>query len=69
MRTARAVPTPLRDPLGPNRSDARPLAKPIRFGLDDVEYPVPEGPDHLLRVERSDASDHPGAEIFLDPVD
>ena len=28
-----------------------------------------EGLDHLLGVDRADASDHPGAQIFLDPVD
>ena len=59
----------IRDPLGPNRADARHLAQPIRLGLDDVEDLLPEGLDHLLGVDRPDAADHPGAEIFLDPVD
>ena len=59
----------VRDPLGPNRADARHLAKPIGLGLDDVEDLLPEGLDHLLGVDRPDAPDHPGAEIFLDPVD
>ena len=59
----------VRDALSPNRADARDLAKPIGLGLDDVEDLLPEGLDHLLRVDRPDAPDHPGAEIFLDSVD
>src|SRR5580704_5054502 len=59
----------VRDSLGPNRADARDLAKPVRLGLDDVEDLLPEGLDHLLGIDRPDATDHPGAEIFLDPVD
>ena len=45
------------------------LAKPIGLGLDDVEDLLPEGFDHLLGIDGPDAPDHPGAEIFLDPVD
>ena len=59
----------VRNPFRPNRADARHLAKPIGLGLDDVEDLLTEGLDHLLGVDRSDASDHPGAEIFLDSVD
>src|SRR5208283_5537889 len=55
--------------LRTNRADARHLAKPVRFGLDDVEDPLPKGLDHLLGVARSDAPDHAGAQVFLDPVD
>ena len=58
----------VRDPLGSNHN-ARHFAKAIRLGLDDVEDLLPEGLDHLLGVDRADASDHPGAQIFLDPVD
>ena len=57
------------DPLGPNRANARHLAKPIGFGLDDVEDLLAEGLDHLLGIDRPDAPDHAGAQIFLDPVD
>jgi hypothetical protein len=57
------------DPLGSNRANAHHLAKPIGLGLDDVEDLLPEGLDHLLGVDRPDAADHPGAKIFLDPVD
>ena len=57
------------DPFGSNRADARHLAKPIGLGLDDVEDRLPEGLDHLFGIDWPDAPDHPGAEIFLDPVD
>jgi hypothetical protein len=57
----------VRDALRPNRADARHLAKPIGFGLDDVEDLLTEGLDHLLGIDRPDAPDHPGAKIFLDP--
>ena len=59
----------VRDPFGPNRADARHLAQPIGFGLDHVEDLLSEGLDHLLGVDRPDAPYHPGAQIFLDPVD
>src|SRR5208283_1170380 len=59
----------VRDALGPNRANARHLAKPFGFSLDDVEDPLPEGLDHLLGVDRSDAADHAGAQVFLDSVD
>ena len=55
----------VRDPLGSNRA----LAKPIGLSLDNVEDLLPEGPDHLLRIDRPDAPDHAGAEIFLDAFD
>ena len=58
----------VRDAFGPNCADAGHLAKPIGLGLDDVEDLLPEGLDHFLGVDRSDAADHPGAEIFLDPL-
>ena len=57
------------DPLGPNHANARHLAKPIGFGLDDVEDLLAEGLDHFLGVDRPDAPDHAGAQIFLDPFD
>ena len=59
----------VRDPFGSNRADARHLAKPIGLGLDDVEDLLSEGLDHLLGIDRPDAADHPGAQVFLDPVD
>jgi hypothetical protein len=59
----------VRDPLGPNRANARDLAKTTGLGLDDVEDLFTESLDHLLGIDRPDAPDHPGAEIFLDAVD
>src|SRR5208337_1588520 len=41
----------IRDPLGPNCANARHFAKPIGFGLYDVEDPLPEGLDHLLGID------------------
>ena len=55
--------------FGPNRAGARHLPEAIGLGLDDVEHLLSEGPDHLLGIDRPDAADHPGAQIFLDPVD
>ena len=57
------------DALGPNRANARHLAKPIGFGLDDIEDFLSEGLDHLPGVDRPDAPDHAGAQVFFDPVD
>jgi hypothetical protein len=57
------------DAFRPNRADPGDLSKAIGLGLDDVEDLVSKGPDHLLRVDRADASDHSKAEIFLDTVD
>jgi hypothetical protein len=58
MCTAREVPTPLRC-----------LAQAMRLLLDDLEYGFAEGADELFRIDRPDAADHAGAEIFLDPLD
>jgi hypothetical protein len=58
----------VRDASRPNRADARHLAKPIGLGLDDVEDLFSKGLDHLFGIDRPDAPDHPGAEIFLDTV-
>jgi hypothetical protein len=58
----------VRDPFGSNGADPRHLAEPVWLGLDDVEDLLPERLDHLLCVDGPDASDHPGAKVFLDPV-
>ena len=50
-------------------TDVRHFVQSIGFGLDDVEDLLPEGLDHLLGIDRPDAPDHPGAKIFLNPVD
>ena len=59
----------VRNTLGPHHSDPDDLSKAIGLSLDDVEDLVSKGLDHLLGVDRADAADHPGAQIFLDPVD
>src|SRR5262252_4707726 len=58
-----------RDTAGPHWTDAIDLTQAVGFRLDNVEYFVAENPHQLLGVDRTDAADHPGAEIFLDPVD
>jgi hypothetical protein len=44
------------------------LPQAVRLLLNDVEHGVAESADELLGVDRPDAADHPGAEIFLDPL-
>src|SRR3954467_6016000 len=83
MRTARAVPTPwlcrktmisrtifrpsAGNTLGPHRPDPSHLAKTVGLGLDHIEHFVAERLDHLLGVDRANATDHPGTEILFDP--
>ena len=55
--------------LGALRTDPGHLTQAARLLLDDFEHGFAEGSDQLLRVDRPDAADHPGAEIFLDPLD
>jgi hypothetical protein len=56
------------DPLRTLWADPGHLAQAIGLLLDDLEHRFAEGPHQLLCVDRPDAADHPGAEIFLDPV-
>ena len=56
------------DALGANLANPSHLAQPVRLGLDDIEYLLAERIDHLFGVDRPDAADHPGAEVFLDAV-
>ncbi len=51
------------------RADAGHLTQTTRLLLDDLEHGFTEGADELLRVDRPDAADHPGAKIFLDALD
>jgi hypothetical protein len=37
--------------------------------LDNVEYGFPKGAHQLLRIDRPDAADHAGTEIFPDALD
>src|SRR6202048_3438939 len=57
------------DPFRALRADAGHLTKATRLLLDDLEHGFAKGADELLRIDRSDTADHPGAEIFLDPLD
>ena len=57
------------DPLGAHPADTSHLAQPCRLGLNDLEDPLAERPDHLPGIDRPDAADHAGAEVFLDAID
>ena len=56
------------DPLRPHRADAVDLPQAFGARLDDVEHPLAECTDELLRIDRSDTPDHAGAEIPLDAL-
>ena len=53
---------------GANRPDAVDLAQPVRRCFDDVEHLVAEGANQLLGVNRANAPDHAGRQVFLDAV-
>src|SRR5471030_1522492 len=57
------------DGIAPLFSNPGHFLKPMRLGLDYVEHLLAEGGDQLLGVDRTDAADHAGAKIFLDPLD
>src|SRR5277367_86703 len=59
----------VRDTFSADGADARHLAEPSRLGFDDVENLVRKRLDHLLGVNRANAPDHAGAQIFLNPFD
>ena len=54
------------DPVGPLRTDPLDLAQTRRTGLDDVEDVRAEQADHPRGIDRADAPDQAGAEIFFD---
>ena len=56
------------DAGGPHTADALDLPQPVGRRLDDVEHLVAERADQLLGVDRADAADHAGCEIFFDAV-
>ena len=56
------------DAPGAHAANAGHLAQPLRLGLDDVEDLVAERRDQFLRIDRPDAMDHAGAEVFLDTL-
>ena len=47
----------------------RHLAQAIGLCLDDVEYFLAESANKLFCVDRADAPDHAGGQVFLDAVD
>ena len=55
--------------FGAHPADAGHLAQPFRLRLDDIEHLLAERPDHLPGIDRPDAADHAGAEVFLDALD
>jgi hypothetical protein len=57
------------DPLRGLRTDTGDLTQPAGLLFDDVEHGFAEGAHELLRIDRPDAADHAGAQIFLDPLD
>ena len=57
------------DALRPLGADPCHLPQTARLLLDDVKNGIPECAHQLLRVDRPDAADHPGAEILFDPFD
>ena len=58
-----------RDTAGSHWTNALDLTQALRLGLDNIEYFVAENAHQLLGVDRTDAADHAGGEIFLDAVD
>ena len=42
--------------------------QPMRLGFDDVEHLGTEGLDEFAGISRTNATDHPGAEIFFDSL-
>jgi hypothetical protein len=80
MRTARAVPVQEhhdlahhlllrpggRDAAGSYWTNAIYLLEAVRFRLNDIEHPVAEGAQKLLGIDRTNAADHSGGEVFLD---
>ena len=57
------------DPLRALRANPGDLTKATWLLLDDLEHGLAKGAYKLLRIDRPDAADHPGAEIFLDALD
>jgi hypothetical protein len=56
------------DPIGALRANAGNFPQPMRLGFDDVEHLAAEGPDKFAGINRTNATDHSGAEIFFDAL-
>jgi len=57
------------DALGTYQANASHLAQALGLRLDRVEHLLAESSHKLFRIDRTNAADHPGAEVFLDAVD
>jgi hypothetical protein len=57
------------DALGAQRADAGHLAQTLGRRFDHLEDVLAERLDHLPGVDRANAADHPGTQIFLDALD
>src|SRR5712672_37325 len=57
------------DALGTYQANASHLAQAFGLRLDRVEHLLAESSHKLFRIDRTNAADHPGAEVFLDAVD
>ena len=57
------------DPLRPLWTDPGYQAQPRWLLFDDVEHCLTESTHEFLRVDRPNAAEHAGAEIFLDTLD
>ena len=55
------------DTPGPLGADPRHFMQPLRLLLDQVEHCLAERAHQLTGINRADAADHAGAEVFLDP--
>jgi hypothetical protein len=52
-----------------NRSDALDLAQAVGSSFDHVKDLLAKSVDKLLGVDRTNAADHAGGEVFLDAID
>ena len=57
-----------RDLVSAFRPNAIDFPQARRLGLDQVKYVLAEHLDHPLGVDRPDAPDHAGAQVFLDAI-
>jgi len=57
------------NPLGSLGANAGHLTQAAGLLLDDVEHGLTKGAHELFRIDRPNAADHAGAEIFLDALD
>ena len=56
------------DALGAFRADPADLSQPVRLLRNDLEHRLAEGPHELSGIDGADPTDHPGAQVFLDPL-